>query len=202
MKNNIIILIIGIGIGIIATRECSKKTYSEVEIPAKEGFLKSKDSIIYVPIETPVEVPKWYKDVAKEKDLLQTIEALKIDTAHYKAEFEFALADYQYSDSVAKAEKFKNAIKPKQFNQSYNDSLIRIEALGVVNGEIRDMQLLYLIKEKKVKTPIKKSLYSFAGGVGTGADLQPIYKVGVGYHNFEIDYTTNRNIFIGYRIKF
>lgn len=139
---------------------------TEIVIPEKIGSLKTQTIIKHDSIIVSLEIPKWYKDTKKEKELLDSIEAKEIRIKLYQEEFEFMQDEYKFMDSVEKANAYKIATTPKNFSSSFNDDFIELNIQGVVMGsQVKEITPFYKIKEQKIQVTKKsKLLLGFGGG--------------------------------------
>jgi sporulation protein YlmC with PRC-barrel domain len=172
MKNNILFLILGGVIVLLLMQTCRPEP--------KQGTLISKEKeIIHDTIKITSfkdrlitkHVTRWQK----QKDSLQTI---------------FVDLPCAKKDSV-----YSQTIEPKQFQwQTADDNLIA-NIKGITTGEVKHIELDYIIKPEKPK--------NFSLSVGASPDLS-ILKAGVGFKNIEVDYLRINNVnnfVVGYRIK-
>jgi sporulation protein YlmC with PRC-barrel domain len=172
MKNNILFLILGGVIVLLLMQTCRPEpkqgTLISKEIEIKHDTIKItafKDRLI------TKHVTRWQK----QKDSLQTI---------------FVDLPCTKKDSV-----YSQTIEPKMFQWQTSDDNLIANIKGITTGEVKHIELDYIIKPEKPK--------NFSLSVGASPDLS-ILKAGVGYKNVEVDYlriNNVNNIVVGYRIK-
>lgn len=106
---------------------------------------------------------------------------------------------------------FVNAIQFRDYSQTFEDSLIKIDIFGKVQGEIQSMQSNYIIKSQKVTAKINqdKTVFRLLVGLEFGNNLQFNdfrYKANIGFQNAQgniirggYEKLNNRDyIFVGY----
>ena len=203
MKNNILSLIIGIVIGFLILRNCSKIEKKIITIPEKKGqFYNNK--IVHETITSIKEVTKYLNNKIVETELKLKILENNNNLKKYKNEIDTILKDYMNADSLLKVEKFKNQISLKKFENINEDDDVIIRTTGIVSGEVKEIDTYYTIKKQHILISEKNKSFNF----GIGSDFNattPVVKIGVGYKNYKLDYykINNQNLgTISYEIKF
>ena len=153
MKNHLYYLII-IAIILIFTIDCNGKRHT-VRLPERKG----KTEITNPKIQTVVKTVKDFKRIT------DTIDLTASEREKYESELERVLKDndslYAYfmkaNDSL-QAEIYKRAIEPKYFYNVMNDSLVKIEADGIVRGSIEFTQIRYTLKPRTIEFKPRRAI--------------------------------------------
>lgn len=204
MKNNILFLILGGVVVFILMRSCKEE---KITIPESVSKFETKTEIQQTPINASktVEVPKWYKDTKKEKELKQELNAYVERVKLYEEEINQAIDYFTFQDSLSKIEIYKKSQQLNEFTQIWEDDLSELTVTGVVQGHIKEITPYLRIKEREISKPKEKN-FSLSGGLGTDFNAQsPVLKVGAGYKNYKFDYLkiNNQNFgVISYEIRF
>ena len=111
--------------------------------------------------------------------------------------YNLQIAYINAKDSLEKEKLYKTAIELKSFNQPFENDNFKANVKGIVQGEVKSLQLDYEIK----KVPIKETKFRMLLGGGVtlkAADLN------LGFQNakgniLEIGYDTENNIRVGYK---
>ena len=107
MKNNILSIIIGIIIGFLILRNCSKIEKKIITIPEKKGqFYNNK--IVHETITSIKEVPKYLNNKKLETELKIKIKDHEDILLKYNSEINKILKEYINADSLLKIEKFNS----------------------------------------------------------------------------------------------
>ena len=112
-------------------------------------------------------------------------------------------------DSVSKFKLFVDATKIRQYNEVFEDSVIKISTYAETSGKLLKMAPSYVIKERKQSVNVKQTVFAlYAGGNvyntlqldngGVGANLYIQNKKGDLYN---VGYDINKNIYLGYTIR-
>lgn len=198
-------LLIGLLLGFLITKNCSNKTET-ITVPEKVIEYQTITEVEEIPIEVPLEVPKFYKDTKTEKELKAFINAQNDRIKLYEEEVSYMITDFHNSDSINKAKLYEASIKLSQFSQTWEDDESILTVNGIVQGSIKEMTPYLKVKEYKMTIPSKEKNFSISAGIGS--DFQattPVLKAGVGYKNYELDYLKINEVNYGllsYRIKF
>jgi hypothetical protein len=198
------ILIIGIVLGIFISKSCQKN--QKIIIPEKKGKLVSK-IIKHETITNFKEVPKFLKNTEIESELKLKIKDHESLLVKYNDDINVILEEFLKSDSLLKLEKFKNQISLKKFETITEDDDIVIRTVGLVSGEVKELDNFYRIKKQAIlKNLIKEKSFSLNAGFGSDfSATNPVLKFGLGYKNYKIDFykINNQNLTtISYEIKF
>lgn len=196
-------IIIGIfAIFYLLFKKCNN---DKIIITTPEIVNKVNDTIVYhYEVDVYKEVPKWYKDTKSENELKNYALKLEKRLLQYENEREVILNDFSSADSLSKIELFLKTQEIKTFENVHEDEDIIINNKGLVKGEVKEITTFYNIKSRKIEVPIKSKLFSLRGGLGYDIDnLEPVYKIGVGYRNYKIDYLPIQKIgLFSYEINF
>jgi len=141
------------------------------QLPGKTIKVKGKDVIVY-------------KNNEINKEL--ALENYNLQIAYINAK-----------DSLEKEKLYKSAISLKSFNQPFENDNFKATASGIVQGELKSLQLDYEIK----KMPIKEVKFRLLLGAGINLDA---VNLNAGFQNrkgniLEIGYDTEKRINIGYK---
>jgi hypothetical protein len=204
MKNQFIAFIVGFVLCFLLLKNCSNKTES-ITVPEKVIEYQTKTEIVEIPIEIPLEVPKFYKDTKTEKELKAFVEAQNERIKLYEEEVSYMVTDFHNSDSINKAKLYESSTKLSQFSQTWEDDQSILTVNGIVQGSVKEITPYLKVKEYKTTIPSKEKRFSISAGIGS--DFQattPVLKAGVGYQNYELDYLKINGVSYGtvtYRIK-
>jgi len=125
------------------------------QLPGKIIKVKGKDVIVY-------------KNNEINKEL--ALENYNLQIAYINAK-----------DSLEKEKLYKSAISLKSFNQPFENDNFKATASGIVQGELKSLQLDYEIK----KMPIKEVRFRMLGGVGINVDA---VNLNLGFQNRKGNY--------------
>jgi hypothetical protein len=171
---------------IIWFKGCNK---SEIPTPSTKGTFKTDTIIIHktLPgktIKIKGKTVTVYKNNEINKEL--ALENYNLQIAYINAR-----------DSLEKEKLYKTAIELKSFNQPFENDNFKANVSGIVQGEVKNMQLDYEIK----KMPIEKTRFRML--LGGGITLKA-FDLNVGFQNakgniLELGYDTEKNIRVGYK---
>lgn len=203
MKKSAPYIIIAILLGIIfLMQQCEGKSEPEkliVDIPEINGsFEAEKPKHTDQEIKTVIE----YEDLEIEvpnpvnQNLLKKYQVLEDSLTKKEAEYQRLLM-------------FVDAIQIREFSQTFEDSLVKIDVFGKVQGEIKEMQSNYTIKERQIEVEQEEVVFRLLAGLEFGQNLMFNdfrYKANLGFQNrkgniFRAGYeriNDNDYIFIGY----
>lgn len=178
--------LLGVFITLFFMRGCKSE-----QIPSlvKKDTFKTEKPIEHKPIKGKTEYIKG-KEVIRYKNN-------EINKELAEENYNLQIAYINTKDSLEKQKLYKTAIELKSFNQPFENDNFKANVSGVVQGEVKSMQLDYELK----KIPIEKVRFRMLLGGGVtfnSADLN------LGLQNakgniFEIGYDTKKNIRIGYK---
>jgi len=182
---NIKTIIIAILLIIIWVKGCNRS-----EIPnSSKGMFKTDTIILHekIPGETKIVKGKdiiVYKNNEINKDL--ALENYNLQIAYINAK-----------DSLEKEKLYKNAIELKSFNQPFENDNFKANVKGVVQGEVKSLQIDYEIK----KVPIKETKFRML--LGGGVTFKAV-DLNIGFQNakgniLEVGYDTEKNVRVGYK---
>ena len=201
----IIIIVLGF---ILFTKGCSNNGDSDngikidttkvaIDIPEKIGRF---DTIV-----NPE--PTIVKDTVFIKGKIRTV--TKIDSTLYK----------QYRkvlDSIQRDSIFKEAIAIREYNETFEDSLVKLDIYSKVRGSLLEQSSDYIIKPQQIerlditRTITKERKFSlYIGGglsVPTEIDQEVGFQGNLGIQNkkgtiYELGYDTNGNILLGVKLR-
>lgn len=140
---------------IILLKGCNK---SEIPTHPTKGTFKTDTIIQHLTIKGRVEYVKGkpvtvYKNNEINKEL--ALENYNLQIAYINAK-----------DSLEKEKLYNSAISLKSFNQPFENSNFKAIASGIVQGELKSLQLDYEIK----KMPIKEVRFRLLGGININPD--------------------------------
>ena len=113
--------------------------------------------------------------------------------------YNLQIAYINAKDSLEREKLYKTAIELKSFNQPFENDNFKANVSGIVQGQVKTMQLDYELK----KLPIEKTRFRMLLGAGinfNAADLN------LGFQNakggiLEVGYDTQKRINIGYKVS-
>lgn len=139
----------------------------EITIPAVVGGGKPITNVLHVPVDRPIEVPKWYKDVKKEKELFEDNKKLDERVKGYQKTVDSMAIAFSKLDSISKSNAYMEAIKLNRFSTEFEDDYLKLNIQGVVRGEVQEITPAYMIKEQKITIEdLRKRYLLFGGGAG------------------------------------
>jgi len=162
---------------------------SEIPTGSKKGTFKTDTIILHEKI--PGKIIK-----VKGKDII-VYKNNEINKELALENYNLQIAYINAKDSLEKEKLYKTAIELKSFNQPFENDNFKANVKGIVQGEVKSMQLDYELK----KLPIEKTRFRMLLGAGINfneADLN------LGFQNakgniLEFGYDTEKNIRIGYK---
>lgn len=140
----------------------------------KKGTFKTDTIIQHIPIKGDIVKLKG-KDVVVYKNN-------EINKQLAEENYNLQIAYINAKDSLEKEKLYKSAISLKSFKQPFENDNFKANVSGIVQGELKSLQLDYELK----KMPIKEVRFRFmlGGGVGTNKGLnQGLYKLNAGFQN-------------------
>lgn len=157
-------------------------------IPSK-GTFKTDTIIEHVTIKGGVQYVKGKEVIVYKNNEINKELALE--------NYNLQIAYINAKDSLEKEKLYKNAIELKTFNQPFENDNFKANVSGIVQGEVKSLQLDYELKKLPIETVKFRML--LGGGVAfNAADLN------VGFQNskgniLEVGYDTEKRIRIGYK---
>lgn len=171
---------------IIWFKGCGK---SEIPTHQTKGTFKTDTIIKHFPIKGKTVTVKGktvtvYRNNEINKEL--ALENYNLQIAYINAK-----------DSLEKEKLYKTAIELKSFNQPFENDNFKANVKGIVQGEVKSIQLDYEIK----KVPIKETKFRML--LGAGVTFKAV-DLNVGFQNskgniLEVGYDTEKNIRVGYK---
>ena len=185
-KENIKTIIIAILLIIIWFKGCGTS-----EIPTREtkGTFKTDTIIEHVTIKGRVQYEKGKEVIVYKNNEINKELALE--------NYNLQIAYINAKDSLEKEKLYKTAIELKSFNQPFENDNFKANVKGIVQGEVKSLQLDYEIK----KVPIKETKFRML--LGGGVTFKAV-DLNVGFQNakgniLEVGYDTEKNIRVGYK---
>lgn len=113
--------------------------------------------------------------------------------------YNLQIAYINAKDSLEREKLYKNAIELKSFNQPFENDNFKANVSGIVQGEVKELQLDYEIKN----VPEKVVKFRLLAGLGINTDA---VNANLGFQNkkgsiFEVGYDTEKRINIGYKVS-
>lgn len=119
-------------------------------------------------------------------------------------------------DSLGKKQAYIDAITQREYNEVYEDSLVKIDVYTKVQGKMLKQAPKYYVKPitvtytDTIKIPAPKLRNKLLGGVEYGTDIKfsnPVFKGNILLQNkkdniLSVSYDTDKRIWIGYTISF
>ena len=171
---------------IIWLKGCGK---SEIPTHQTKGTFKTDTIVLHEKIKGETKIVKGkiitvYKNNEINKEL--ALENYNLQIAYINAK-----------DSLEKEKLYKSAIELKSFNQPFENDNFKANVKGIIQGEVKSLQLDYEIK----KVPIKET--NFRMLLGAGVTFKAV-DLNVGFQNskgniLEVGYDTEKNIRVGYK---
>lgn len=160
----------------------------EKQIPTK-GTFKTDTIIKHVPIKGKTIKVKG-KDVVIYKNN-------EINKELAEENYNLQIAYINAKDSLEKEKLYKNAISLKSFNQPFENDNFKATASGIVQGELKSLQLDYELK----KMPIKEVRFRLMGGVNINPEAVGL---NLGFQNrkgniLSIGYDSQKRINLEYK---
>lgn len=152
---------------IILMRNCKQDI--EIIIPEIEGDFKPEIPS-HKPIIDTIYITKWEEVIVKTKNPVND---------------SLAKAYVNARDSIEMYKMYISAIEIRDFAQTFEDSIQRIDVFGKVQGEIKSISSRYKIKERTIDiTTAKQSKRNrFGIGVSAGYGVDGVYAgIGVNYN--------------------
>lgn len=171
-------------------RGCSNSEFPNVSIPTKGTF--KTDTII----KHETLPGKTIKIKGKEVIVYKNNEINKeLALENYNLQIAYINA----KDSLEKEKLYKSAIELKSFNQPFENDNFKANIKGIVQGEVKELQLDYEIK----KVPEKVVKFRLLAGLGINTDA---VNANLGFQNkkggiLEVGYDTQKRINIGYKVS-
>ena len=182
-----------------------KPNTHKITIPEIKGKFEPKTDIIHKPItKENVSLIDEGKD---SKTLINKEEQkLKNDIAELYKENEELKKNYIDADSLQRELMYLKSIKLSEFYSEFDNDTINILIKGIVQGEVKQLQPFYTIKERKQSITIPEVKFRFLAGATIGNTLEfdrPLFSAGIGFQNKKgnillSSFDTEKRISIGY----
>jgi hypothetical protein len=157
-------------------------------IPTK-GTFKTDTIVKHIPIKGETKIVKGKEVIVYKNN--------EINKELAEENYNLQIAYINAKDSLEKEKLYKNAIELKSFSNDFENDNFKANVSGIVQGEVKSLQLDYEIK----KVPTKETKFRMLLGVGVALKAVDL---NVGFQNakgnlLEIGYDTEKNIRIGYK---
>ena len=187
-KENIKTFIIAILLVIIWFKGCGKS-----EIPTTSTKRTFKTDTIILHEKTPSEIK-----IVKGKEII-VYKNNEINKELALENYNLQIAYINAKDSLEREKLYKTAIELKSFNQPFENDNFKANIKGIVQGEVKELQLDYEIK----KVPEKVVKFRLLAGLGINTDA---VNANLGFQNkkgsiLEVGYDTEKHINIGYKVS-
>ena len=171
-------------------RGCSNSEIPNVSIPTK-GTFKTDTIIKHETLPGKIITVKGkelvvYKNNEVNKEL--AIENYNLQIAYTNA-----------TDSIERLKMYIDAIQLKRFEKTFENDNFKANFKGIVQGEVKELQLDYEIKN----VPTKEVRFRLLAGLGINTDA---VNANLGFQNkkggiLEVGYDTQKRINIGYKVS-
>ena len=173
---------------IVWLKGCNKS-----EIPTTSTKRTFKTDTIILHEKTPSEIK-----IVKGKEII-VYKNNEINKELALENYNLQIAYINAKDSLEREKLYKTAIELKSFNQPFENDNFKANIKGIVQGEVKELQLDYEIK----KTPGKVVKFRLLAGWGINTDA---VNANLGFQNkkggiFEVGYDTEKRINIGYKVS-
>ena len=171
-------------------RGCSNSEIPNVSIPTK-GTFKTDTIIKHETLQS-----KTIKIKGKEVIVYKNNEINKeLALENYNLQIAYTNA----TDSIERLKMYIDAIQLKRFEKTFENDNFKANVKGIVQGEVKELQLDYEIK----KVPEKVVKFRLLAGLGINTDA---VNANLGFQNkkgsiFEVGYDTQKRINIGYKVS-
>lgn len=154
-----------------------------------------------------VEVNKMVRDRKNEQKLSKDILEMYDRIQAYQEEIDNMQTEFQWSDSIKKAEMFRLATELKKFESNFEDENLKLTINGIIGGnEVKEITPTYTIKSKKIDVPQKQVKFRMLVGGGLGNSLtfdKPLFNGNIGFQNakgnvLRFSFDSEQRIMIGY----
>ena len=113
--------------------------------------------------------------------------------------------DFAKASDTIKKLKYSKAIQLNNFSSTFEDSLVKIDINGIVQGDVKQITPTYTIKQ----IPQKETVFRLLGGLEIGNNKQlsnPLFKANLGFQNrkgnvISVSYDNNKNFYLGYHFS-
>ena len=179
---------LGVFLTLFFMRGC--KSEPNIQIATKGTF---KTDTIILHEKTPSEIK-----IVKGKEII-VYKNNEINKELALENYNLQIAYINAKDSLEREKLYKTAIELKSFNQPFENDNFKANIKGIVQGEVKELQLDYEIK----KVPEKVVKFRLLAGLGINTDA---VNANLGFQNkkggiFEVGYDTEKRINIGYKVS-
>lgn len=192
MKNKIQPIIIVLLLIFIWLKGCNgseipnKSNNHQITVPAITGKFEPKTDIIHEPIKLPSKENVSLINKGKDGKTLYNHNDTKLKNyiAQLYKENEALKQSYIDSDSLKRELMYLKSIQLSEFYHEFDNGSINILVKGIVQGEVKQLQPFYTIKERQVIVPEVKFRFLAGGSVGNTTDFNsPLFSAGIGFQN-------------------
>ena len=179
---------LGVFLTLFFMRGC--KSEPNIQIATKGTF---KTDTIILHEKTPSEIK-----IVKGKEII-VYKNNEINKELALENYNLQIAYINAKDSLEREKLYKTAIELKSFNQPFENDNFKANIKGIVQGEVKELQLDYEIK----KVPEKVVKFRLLAGLGINTDA---VNANLGFQNkkggiLEVGYDTQKHINIGYKVS-
>lgn len=167
MKNNIISFSAGLLIMFLCMKQCDNGT-TTVSTPERKGKLSAvkpvHKEVKVTPLKNGQKLSKNDKSEIARLKSMYNFSQNEIDSLlNENAVLTSQLTNLKVPDTIVKEIEAKLSLK--EFSQTFEDSVVKIDALGLVSGVVQRLALNYTVKKQSVqiKNPIVIMLGASAG---------------------------------------
>ena len=171
-----------------------KPNTHKITIPEIKGKFGPKNDINHTIIDT-----QYLSKIIKVQD-----PKLISDIAELYNENEELKKNYIDADSLQRELMYLKSIQLSEFYSEFDNDTINILIKGIVQGEVKQMQPFYTIKERQVIVPEVKFRLLAGGTIGNTTTFNnPLFSAGIGFQNKKGNillgsFDTEKRISIGY----
>lgn len=156
---------------------CKKQT---TVIPEVKGSFEPTKEIEHKPI-------NHVADVSKKVSKTTGLEKYQNDISELYNENEaLKQAYFNENDSLKRELMYLKSIQLNEFYHEFDNDTINITVKGIVQGEVKNLQPFYTIKERQQNANIPVVKFRLTTGIGVGNSInfdKPLFKANLGFQN-------------------
>ena len=176
LKSHTIVLLFGMALMYFLMSNCE-------DTPKERVVYKTKEIIGKIPAAEVIEKPIYISDKSEINRLkkLQNFSQAEIDSLLAETD---RFNDFAMGVHDSLQAEIKNLIALKEFNQPFEDTVVKIDVSGVVRGDIKRMKINYKVKpiEFTQKTVVFRTL--IGASIGINKELnQGVISANLGFQN-------------------
>jgi len=174
-------IVIAVLLAIIWFQGCKEQPKPKDRIIIKE--IKGEFEPIK-PIKTKPITQKYIDSVKSTVKRSESNKKYLNDISELYAENERLKQNYIDADSLKRELIYLKSIQLSEFYHEFDNDTINIMVKGIVQGEVKQLQPFYKIKERTIPIPEVKFRMLVGGGVGINKELnQGVYKFNLSFQN-------------------